>query len=425
MKKRIMTVFLAVLATALFAAGQKEEPPQKVLYRILSIAKEGNEKAVDEEFAPISVDILPSVLYEEEASRRVGENGQTPALSLPTGSIPISSFDDFREIMKYFDFKIRGNAFRTDENGNRLFIGYVDITNRRFEPYFEAVCLPDGEENAVFSEIDEETLFENVREYIKRDDKLTEMYPSFPLTLVYRDNGWEPDMETKESINAWNMAMSPYCPPDKAQVKRLIAKLFALSDKKTASSSEYTEKKESGSVGAAESAGFEGCGCSGCTGQEEKNEPSGDSGEETVCEEENRGSGEEVVHEEAAETVSVEVTEPLWYEYEETLEFPTTDRYPFYDIRAGLYLIHYQSEEAFARAVEENKVKLHAEAVRYLNTLSLEELHQIRMSDPGDAAYRDLTDCLNRALGEPLIDCAVFSWMNVIEQDDWNEEAAP
>ena len=244
-----MTVFLTVLATALFAAGQKEEPPQKVLYRILNTAKEGNAKAVDKEFAPISVDILPSVLYEEEAARRIDENGQTPVLSLPKGTIPISSFDDFREIMKYFDFKIRGNAFRTDENGNRIFIGYVDITNRRFEPYFEAVCLPDGEENAVFSEIDGETLFENVREYIKRDDKLTEMYPSFPLTLVYRDNRWVPDMEKKESINAWNMAMSPYCPPDKAEVKRLIAKLFALSDKKTAPSSEHTEEKESGSAG--------------------------------------------------------------------------------------------------------------------------------------------------------------------------------
>lgn len=412
MKHRLIAVFFLLSAAAAFAAGQKEEPPQKVLYRILSIAKEGNAKAVDKEFAPISVDILPAVLYEEEAARRVGENGPTPDLSLPRGTIPISSFDDFREIMKYFDFQIRGNTFRTDENGNRLFIGYVDITNRRFEPYYEAVCLPDGEEKAVFSEIDGETLFENVREYIKRDDNLTEMYPSFPLTLVYRDNGWVPDMETKESINAWNMAMSPYCPPDKAQVKRLMAKLRALSDKKTASSSEYTEEKESGAVGAAESADFEGCGCSDGTGQEEENESTGERGEDDG-------------NEESVEIVSVEVIEPLWYEYEETLEFPTTDRYPFYDIRAGLYLIHHQSEEAFACAVDENKVKLHAEAVRYLNTLSLEELHQIRMSDPGDAAYRDLTDCLNRALGEPLIDCAVFSWMNVIEQDDWSEEAAP
>lgn len=412
MKHRLIAVFFLLSAAAAFAAGQKEEPPQKVLYRILSIAKEGNAKAVDKEFAPISVDILPAVLYEEEAARRVGENGPTPDLSLPRGTIPISSFDDFREIMKYFDFQIRGNTFRTDENGNRLFIGYVDITNRRFEPYYEAVCLPDGEEKAVFSEIDGETLFENVREYIKRDDNLTEMYPSFPLTLVYRDNGWVPDMETKESINAWNMAMSPYCPPDKAQVKRLMAKLRALSDKKTASSSEYTEEKESGAVGAVESADFEGCGCSDGTGQEEENESTGERDEDDG-------------NEESVEIVSVEVIEPLWYEYEETLEFPTTDRYPFYDIRAGLYLIHHQSEEAFACAVDENKVKLHAEAVRYLNTLSLEELHQIRMSDPGDAAYRDLTDCLNRALGEPLIDCAVFSWMNVIEQDDWSEEAAP
>lgn len=425
MKRRLMVLFLSLSAATVFAAGQKEEPPQKVLYRILSTAKEGNAKAVDEEFAPISVDILPAVLYEEEASRRGGENGQVPALSLPTGTIPISSFDDFREIMKYFDFQIRGNAFRTDENGNRIFIGYVDITNRRFEPYYEAVCLPDGEEKAVFSEIDGETLFENVREYIKRDDKLTEMYPSFPLTLVYRDNRWVPDMETKESINAWNMAMSPYCPPDKAQVKRLTAKLCALSDKKTASSSEHAEEKESGAVGAAESADFEGCGCSDCTGQEEVNESTGERGEEAVYEEEARGRDEDDGNEESVEIVSVEVIEPLWYEYEETLEFPTTDRYPFYDIRAGLYLIHHQSEEAFVCAVDENKVKLHAEAVRYLNTLSLEELNQIRMSDPGDAAYRDLTDCLNRALGKPLIDCAVFSWMSVIEQDDWSEEAAP
>lgn len=288
MKRRLMVLFLLLSAATVFAAGQKEEPPQKVLYRILSTAKEGNAKAVDEEFAPISVDILPAVLYEEEASRRGGENGQVPALSLPTGTIPISSFDDFREIMKYFDFQIRGNAFRTDENGNRIFIGYVDITNRRFEPYYEAVCLPDGEEKAVFSEIDGETLFENVREYIKRDDKLTEMYPSFPLTLVYRDNRWVPDMETKESINAWNMAMSPYCPPDKAQVKRLTAKLCALSDKKTASSSEHAEEKESGAVGAAESADFEGCGCSDCTGQEEVNESTGERGEEAVYEEEAR-----------------------------------------------------------------------------------------------------------------------------------------
>ncbi len=288
MKRRLMVLFLSLSAATVFAAGQKEEPPQKVLYRILSTAKEGNAKAVDEEFAPISVDILPAVLYEEEASRRGGENGQVPALSLPTGTIPISSFDDFREIMKYFDFQIRGNAFRTDENGNRIFIGYVDITNRRFEPYYEAVCLPDGEEKAVFSEIDGETLFENVREYIKRDDKLTEMYPSFPLTLVYRDNRWVPDMETKESINAWNMAMSPYCPPDKAQVKRLTAKLCALSDKKTASSSEHAEEKESGAVGVPESADFEGCGCSDCTGQEEVNESTGERGEEAVYEEEAR-----------------------------------------------------------------------------------------------------------------------------------------
>lgn len=422
--KRILLLFggVAVIVPALFAAGSKEEPPQKVLYRILSIAKEGNAKEVDEEFAPISVDILPAVLYEEEAARRIGEGGQSPALSLPTGTIPITSYDDFREIMKYFDFKIRGNAFRTDENGNPIFTGYVDITNRRFEPYYEAVCLPDGEEKAVFSEIDGETLFENVREYIKRDDKLTEMYPSFPLTLVYRNNRWEPDMESKAGIDAWNMAMSPYCPPDEAQVKRLIAGLCALSDKKTPSSSERAEENDGDSAGLPDHSDFEGCGCSACTGREEKNELAGDSGEETVYEEENRDSGEGDGSEESVEIVSVEAVGPQWYEWEETLEFPTTDRYPFYDIRAGLYLIHHQSEEAFARAVEENKVKLHAEAVRYLDTLSLEELHQIRMSDPGDPAYRDLTDCLNRALGEPLIDCAVFSWMNVIEQDDWSEE---
>ena len=76
MKRRLMVLFLSLSAATVFAAGQKEEPPQKVLYRILSTAKEGNAKAVDEEFAPISVDILPAVLYEEEASRRGGENGQ-------------------------------------------------------------------------------------------------------------------------------------------------------------------------------------------------------------------------------------------------------------------------------------------------------------------------------------------------------------
>lgn len=371
MKRNLILLILLTTAVSAWAAGAKETP-QRVFFDVVeTIQKNDNEK-----------------------------------LNFYFGSNPITDLymDPAIDWAQYIDFlrvEPTGNTMTQSEDGQPMFIVKADVTNRSFSEYFEkAIEVIETQKPWVDYAVD--ILNSLLVDYVDNDDPSLETLTGIQFPLIFTDGSWKPYIDNEsEFFTNWLCLFLPFAVSYEdleSAVLFLVLKTDALQN--SGESEEFPAEEEASGI-------------AGDGGAAEAGEETESAAEET--------GGETAAEEPADVSFSETGFESLnWYEYEE-IEFPTADRFPFFDVRMGFYLVHDADETAFNEAMSAAGKNFHAAAVRYLNRLSLEEIHEWSMGNGADcsAAVGFMEMINNEVLAGFFTDAPVkavpVSWRNVIE----------
>lgn len=374
MKKNLILLILLTTALSAWAAGAKETP-QRVFFDVVeTIQKNDKEK-----------------------------------LNFYFGSNPITDLymDPAIDWAQYIDFlrvEPTGNTMTQSEDGQPMFIVKADVTNRSFSEYFEkAIEVIETQKPLVDDALD--ILNSLLVDYVNNEDPSLETLTEIQFPLIFTDGSWKPYIDNEsEFVTNWICLFLPFAVSYEDlenAVLFLVLKTDALQN--SGESEEFLPEEEESEVVE------DSCG-------------EADTGEEGEAVEE--GSETEQTAVEDAESVSEADFESLnWYEYEE-IEFPTADRFPFFDVRMGFYLVHDADETAFNEAMSAAGKNFHAAAVRYLSQFSLEDIHEWTMGNGADSpiAVGFMEMINNEVLAGFFTDAPVkavpVSWRNVIEIED-------
>lgn len=371
MKKNLILLILLTTALSAWAAGAKETP-QRVFFDVVeTIQKNDNEK-----------------------------------LNFYFGSNPITDLymDPAIDWAQYIDFlrvEPTGNTMTQSEDGQPMFIVKADVTNRSFSEYFEKAIEVIETQKPLVDDA-EDILNSLLVDYVDNDDPSLETLTGIQFPLIFTDGSWKPYIDNEsESVTNWISLFLPFAVSYEdleSAVLFLVLKTDALQN--SGESEEFPAEDEASGI-------------AGDGGAAEAGEETESAAEET--------GGETAAEEPADISFSETGFESLnWYEYEE-IEFPTADRFPFFDVRMGFYLVHDADETAFNEAMSAAGKNFHAAAVRYLNRLSLEEIHEWSMGNGADcsAAVGFMEMINNEVLAGFFTDAPVkavpVSWRNVIE----------
>lgn len=374
MKKNLILLILLTTALSAWAAGAKETP-QRVFFDVVeTIQKNDKEK-----------------------------------LNFYFGSNPITDLymDPAIDWAQYIDFlrvEPTGNTMTQSEDGQPMFIVKADVTNRSFSEYFEkAIEVIETQKPLVDDALD--ILNSLLVDYVDNEDPSLETLTEIQFPLIFTDGSWKPYIDNEsEFVTNWICLFLPFAVSYEdleSAVLFLVLKTDALQN--SGESEEFLPEEEESEVVE------DSCG-------------EADTGEEGEAVEE--GSETEQTAVEDAESVSEADFDDLnWYEYEE-IEFPTADRFPFFDVRMGFYLVHDADETAFNEAMSAAGKNFHAAAVRYLSQFSLEDIHEWTMGNGADSpiAVGLMNIINNEVLAGFFTDAPVkavpVSWRNVIEIED-------
>ena len=301
----------------------------------------------------------------------------------PITNLYIEPGIDWSQYIAFLRVKPTGNTMTQSKDGKPMFIVKADVTNRSFGEYFEKAI----------------EVIETQKPLVDDAETLTEI--QFPL--IFTDGSWKPYIDNEsEFVTNWICLFLPFAVSYEdleSAVLFLVLKTDALQN--SGESEEFLPEEEESEVVE------DSCG-------------EADTGEEGESAAEETG-GETAAEEPADVSFSETGFESLnWYEYEE-IEFPSADRFPFFDVRMGFYLVHDADETAFNEAMSAAGENFHAAAVRYLNRLSLEEIHEWSMGNGADcsAAVGFMEMINNEVLAGFFTDAPVkavpVSWRNVIE----------
>lgn len=374
MKKNLILLILLTTALSAWAAGSKEMPQRVFLDVVETIQKNDNEK-----------------------------------LNFYFGSSPITDLymDPAIDWAQYIDFlrvEPTGNTMTQSKDGQPMFIVKADVTNRSFSEYFEkAIEVIETQKPWVDYAVD--ILNSLLVDYVDNEDPSLETLTGIQFPLIFTDGSWKPYIDNEsESVTNWLSLFLPFAVSYEdleSAVLFLVLKTDALQS--SGESEEFLPEEEASGI-------------AGDGGAAEAGEETESAAEET--------GGETAAEEPADVSFSETGFESLnWYEYEE-IEFPTADRFPFFDVRMGFYLVHDADETAFNEAMSAAGKDFHAAAVRYLNRLSLEEIHEWSMGNGADcsAAVGFMEMINNEVLAGFFTDAPVkavpVSWRNVIEIED-------
>ena len=371
MKRNLILLILLTTAVSAWAAGAKETP-QRVFFDVVeTIQKNDNEK-----------------------------------LNFYFGSNPITDLymDPAIDWAQYIDFlrvEPTGNTMTQSEDGQPMFIVKADVTNRSFSEYFEKAIEVIETQKPLVDDA-EDILNSLLVDYVDNDDPSLETLTGIQFPLIFTDGSWKPYIDNEsEFVTNWISLFLPFAVSYEdleSAVLFLVLKTDALQN--SGESEEFPAEEEASGI-------------AGDGGAAEAGEETESAAEET--------GGETAAEEPADVSFSETGFESLnWYEYEE-IEFPTADRFPFFDVRMGFYLVHDADETAFNEAMSAAGKNFHAAAVRYLNRLSLEEIHEWTMGNGADcsAAVGFMEMINNEVLAGFFTDAPVkavpVSWRNVIE----------
>ncbi len=371
MKRNLILLILLTTAVSAWAAGAKETPQRFFFDVVETIQKNDNEK-----------------------------------LNFYFGSNPITDLymDPAIDWAQYIDFlrvEPTGNTMTQSEDGQPMFIVKADVTNRSFSEYFEKAIEVIETQKPLVDDA-EDILNSLLVDYVDNDDPSLETLTGIQFPLIFTDGSWKPYIDNEsEFVTNWISLFLPFAVSYEdleSAVLFLVLKTDALCN--GGETEEFPAEDEASGV-------------AGDGGAAEAGEETESAAEET--------GGETAAEEPADVSFSETGFESLnWYEYEE-IEFPTADRFPFFDVRMGFYLVHGADETAFNEAMSAAGKNFHAAAVRYLNRLSLEEIHEWSMGNGADcsAAVGFMEMINNEVLAGFFTDAPVkavpVSWRNVIE----------
>lgn len=375
MKKNLILLILLTTALSAWAAGSKETP-QRVFLDVVEAVRSGDNERLNFYF-----------------------NGN------PKKDLFTAPGIDWAQYTAFLHVKPTGNTMTQSKDGQPMFIVKADVTNRSFGEYFEKAIevietqKPSSVENAG------DILNSLLVDYVADESPSTETLTEIQFPLIFTDGNWKPYTDTEpETVPNWICLFLPFAvsfEEFESAVLFLVLKADALCN--GGETEEFLAEEEESEVVE------DSCG-------------EADTGEEGEAVEE--GSETEQTAVEDAESVSEADFDDLnWYEYEE-IEFPTADRFPFFDVRMGFYLVHDADETAFNEAMSAAGKNFHAAAVRYLSQFSLEDIHEWTMGNGADSpiAVGFMEMINNEVLAGFFTDAPVkavpVSWRNVIEIED-------
>lgn len=188
--KRIFTFvwFLFLSSTAAFAAGNREAMPQQALQKILTGVKKCDKAIIESIYGEIP-------------------NGR---------EIFAENLLECEEMMKFFDFKLRGNEIRMiqDKDGEKtIFIGIVTVTNRDFFEFLNSFMQQIYEresDDPVFSSMDAffEVFEQAMKEYCQEDAPALKSVQTARLPLIQTEKGWKPYLDESKD-NFWYSIFAP------------------------------------------------------------------------------------------------------------------------------------------------------------------------------------------------------------------------
>lgn len=375
MKKNLILLILLTTALSAWAAGSKETPQRIFLDVVETIQKRDKEKL----------------------NFYFGDN--------PITNLYIEPGIDWSQYIAFLRVKPTGNTMTQSKDGQPMFIVKADVTNRSFGEYFEkAIEVIETQKPLVDNAVD--ILNTLLLDYVNNEDPSLETLTEIQFPLIFTDGSWKPYIDNEsEFVTNWICLFLPFAVSYEdleSAVLFLVLKTDALQN--SGESEEFPAEEEESEVVE------DSCG-------------EADTGEEGEAAAEETG-GETAAEEPADVSFSETGFESLnWYEYEE-IEFPTADRFPFFDVRMGFYLVHDADETEFSEAMDAVGENFHAAAVRYLNRLSLEEIHEWTMGNGADSpiAVGLMNIINNEVLAGFFTDAPVkavpVSWRNVIEIED-------
>ena len=342
----------------------------------------------------------------KETPQRVIQKNDNEKLNFYFGNNPITDLymDPAIDWAQYIDFlrvEPTGNTMTQSEDGQPMFIVKADVTNRSFSEYFEKAIEVIETQKPLVDDA-EDILNSLLVDYVDNDDPSLETLTGIQFPLIFTDGSWKPYIDNEsEFVTNWISLFLPFAVSYEdleSAVLFLVLKTDALQN--SGESEEFPAEEEASGI-------------AGDGGAAEAGEETESAAEET--------GGETAAEEPADVSFSETGFESLnWYEYEE-IEFPSADRFPFFDVRMGFYLVHDADETAFNEAMSAAGKNFHAAAVRYLNRLSLEEIHEWSMGNGADcsAAVGFMEMINNEVLAGFFTDAPVkavpVSWRNVIE----------
>lgn len=374
MKKNLILLILLTTVLSAWAAGAKETP-QRVFFDVVeTIQKNDKEK-----------------------------------LNFYFGSNPITDLymDPAIDWAQYIDFlrvEPTGNTMTQSKDGQPMFIVKADVTNRSFSEYFEkAIEVIETQKPLVDDALD--ILNSLLVDYVNNEDPSLETLTEIQFPLIFTDGSWKPYIDNEsEFVTNWICLFLPFAVSYEDlenAVLFLVLKTDALCN--GGETEEFPAEEEASGI-------------AGDGGAAEAGEETESAAEET--------GGETAAEEPADVSFSETGFESLnWYEYEE-IEFPTADRFPFFDVRMGFYLVHDADETEFNEAMSAAGKNFHAAAVRYLSQFSLEDIHEWTMGNGADSpiAVGFMEMINNEVLAGFFTDAPVkavpVSWRNVIEIED-------
>lgn len=375
MKKNLILLILLTTALSAWAAGSKETPQRIFLDVVETIQKRDKEKL----------------------NFYFGDDNPITNLYIEPGI-------DWSQYIAFLRVKPTGNTMTQSKDGQPMFIVKADVTNRLFDEYFgKAIEVIETQKPSVDNAVD--ILNTLLLDYVNNEDPSLETLTEIQFPLIFTDGSWKPYIDNEsEFVTNWICLFLPFAVSYEdleSAVLFLVLKTDALQN--SGESEEFLPEEEASEVVE------DSCG-------------EADTGEEGEAVEE--GSETEQTAVEDAESVSETGFESLnWYEYEE-IEFPTADRFPFFDVRMGFYLVHDADETAFNEAMSAAGKNFHAAAVRYLSQFSLEDIHEWTMGNGADSpiAVGLMNIINNEVLAGFFTDAPVkavpVSWRNVIEIED-------
>ena len=372
MKRNLILLILLTTAVSAWAAGSKETP-QRVFLDVVEAVRSGDNERLNFYF-----------------------NGN------PKKDLFTAPGIDWAQYTAFLHVKPTGNTMTQSEDGRPLFIVRADVANRSFSAYVEKAAevietqKPSSVENAG------DILNSLLVDYVADESPSTETLTGIEFPLIFTDGSWKPYTDTEpETVPNWICLFLPFAvsyEEFESAVLFLVLKADALCN--GGETEEFPAEEEASGI-------------AGDGGAAEAGEETESAAEET--------GGETAAEEPADVSFSETGFESLnWYEYEE-IEFPSADRFPFFDVRMGFYLVHDADETAFNEAMSAAGKNFHAAAVRYLNRLSLEEIHEWSMGNGADcsAAVGFMEMINNEVLAGFFTDAPVkavpVSWRNVIE----------